>query len=101
MLTHPIPNMTTPCIGVMLEVLIQSKELGISRANAVTATTTIVMLAAMNDDILYSCFINQIVTFLHTQGRIDFLSASVCLVHIQANLCYILLLCIRTNSIIH
>ena len=52
MLTHPIPNMTTPCIGVILEVLIQSKELGISRANAVTNTTTIVMLAAMIDDIL-------------------------------------------------
>ena len=52
MLTHPIPNMTPPCIGVMLEVLIQSKELGISRANAVTNTTTIVMLAAMIDDIL-------------------------------------------------
>lgn len=52
MLTHPIPNMTTPSIGVMLEVLIQSKELGISRANAVTNTTTIVMLAAMIDDIL-------------------------------------------------
>ena len=52
MLTHPIPNMTTPCIGVTVEVLIQSKELGISRANAVTNTTTIVMLAAMIDDIL-------------------------------------------------
>ena len=52
MLTHPIPNMTTPSIGVILEVLIQSKELGISRANAVTNTTTLVMLAAMIDDIL-------------------------------------------------
>ncbi len=49
---NPIPNITTPSIGVMLDVLIQSKERGISSANAVTNSTTTVMLAAMNDDIL-------------------------------------------------
>lgn len=49
---NPIPNMTTPSIGVMFEVLIQSKELGTNSANADTNTTTIVILAAMTDEIL-------------------------------------------------
>lgn len=49
---NPMPNITTPSIGVMHEVLIQSNDLGKNRASAVTTTTKMVMLAAMNDDIL-------------------------------------------------
>ena len=51
-----MPNITTPSIGVMAEVSIQTNEEGKKRATAVTSTTTRVIWAAIHIDSCMSLF---------------------------------------------
>ena len=62
----PIPNITTPSIGVMAEVSIQVNEEGRKRATAVTSTTTRVMCAAIHAErVMILFFIVDIFIQLH------------------------------------
>lgn len=50
----PMPNITTPNMGVMAFVLIHSNDAGTVRATADTASTISVICAATQDDMLYN-----------------------------------------------
>ena len=57
-----MPNITTPSIGVMAEVSIQTNEEGKKRATAVTSTTTKVIWAAIHVDSWMSLFFIVVVS---------------------------------------
>lgn len=54
----PMPNITTPNMGVMDEVLIQANEEGKNNATIVTRTTTRVICAAIHaEKVMILCFV--------------------------------------------
>ena len=69
---NPIPNITTPSIGVTAEVDTHKNDVGMNNANAATPTTSSVICAAIHAERLYSLFSRfMFISFLKTQSRRD------------------------------